>query len=101
MISVNPANEEILDQHQPFNKTEILTKIENSYSDFLNWKNVPIEDKSKYLIEIASSLNNNIDYHALIISSEMGKPIREAKLEMRDSAKGEEIEHQSFDEFGR
>ena len=84
MISVNPANEEILDQHQPFNKTKILTKIENSYSDFLNWKNVPIEDKSKYLIEIASSLNNNIDYHALLISSEMGKPIREAKLEIKD-----------------
>ena len=82
MISVNPANLEILEHHTPLTQSQILNKINKSYSDYLDWKKVPIDEKSNFLLQIASSLKNNVDYHALLISSEMGKPIREARLEV-------------------
>ena len=82
MISLNPSNSEILEHHIPLTQAEILNKINKSYSDYLDWRKVPIEEKSNYLLKIASSLKNNVDYHALLISSEMGKPIREARLEV-------------------
>ena len=86
MISVNPANLEILEHHTPLTQSEIVNKINQSYADYLDWRKVPIDEKSNYLFQIASSLKNNVDYHALLISSEMGKPIKEARLEVEKCA---------------
>ena len=49
MISVNPANSQILEHHNPLTQTEILNKINKSYSEYLDWKKVPIDEKSNYL----------------------------------------------------
>ena len=86
MISVNPASLEVIAKYQPLKKTEILNKINLTHDEFLSWKDVPIDKRKDVLIKISDELLGNVDYHASIITSEMGKPIRESRLEVEKCA---------------
>ena len=86
MISVNPASLEVIAKYQPLKKSEILNKINSTHDEFLSWKDISIDKRKDILIKISDELLNNVDYHASIITSEMGKPIRESRLEVEKCA---------------
>jgi len=86
MISVNPANSEIIAKYQPLNKVELLNKINITHEAFLLWKDISLEFRKDFLLKISHKLRQNVGCHAEIITAEMGKPIRESRLEVEKCA---------------
>ena len=86
MQSVNPVNLKIISTYTPHSKEEIFEKIDSTQKDFLIWKDESLINRKKLLLKVAQELRENALYHAGIITSEMGKPIKESKLEVEKCA---------------
>ena len=86
LITVNPYTEKKIKSYNFFTKEELVTSISENHTAFDQWKNTEFSFRSKLLNDIASSLENNVEEHARLISIEMGKPIKEARGEVLKSA---------------
>lgn len=62
---------------------QCYSKINKLQSTFLDWKTTSKETKSKWLMELAESIQKNKQQLANLISSDMGKPITESLKEVQ------------------
>ena len=80
--SINPSTGELIKEYQTYSDDDVLSIIKKVSSEYINWKNVSFDKRSKILLDIANSLNSNIEEHARMISCEVGKPITESRMEI-------------------
>jgi succinate-semialdehyde dehydrogenase/glutarate-semialdehyde dehydrogenase len=67
-------------------KTEFNQKLQLSESCFNQWKFTPLEDRSRILSKVADLLEEEEEKHARIITTEMGKPISQSRMEVSKCA---------------
>ena len=82
LISINPADESVIneyDQNAEHEVNDIILKVSNEQSE---WKKKAIKDRIKVLLNVKNDLSINRKKYARLITSEMGKPISESIAEI-------------------
>lgn len=84
--TINPATGRIEKTFVEFSKEEIKKAIDDSHQAFLRWKKTDFYERSKLMKNVASVLKNKRDEYAFIITTEMGKPIKQSIAEIEKCA---------------
>ena len=86
MKSVNPATNELIKEYEQHSSKEVSQKIEDSHKYFLSWSKLSVSDRTKKLLEVARLLEEHKKEFAKLMSSEMGKPLKESFAEVEKCA---------------
>ena len=84
--SVNPYNGEVVAEYQGLSNDQLQQKITSAQEAFRSWKKVPLMERTRLIAAAAEVLRRNADRYAKMISLEMGKPISEARGEVKKCA---------------
>jgi len=84
--SINPYNNEEIASYTEHTENEINNILKKSRHEFESWREVPIRERCNFLINTAGLLRKNVDKYAETITLEMGKPISEARAEVKKCA---------------
>lgn len=82
----NPANEEIIGSIPDLEIEEIKKAVDFAYEGFLKWKNFTALERSKILKKWHELIIENQEDLAIILTSEQGKPLTEARGEIAYAA---------------
>lgn len=80
--SYNPATEELIWQGHEATSDDIQNVVAAARSAFSTWSHLDINTRTNHLKSFADTLAKNKDFLAKDISTEMGKPLWEAKTEV-------------------
>lgn len=80
--TINPATEQVLGSYDCLDELAIQTKIESAHQSYLKWKLTPFTTRQDLLLNLAKVLGQKKDELALLMTTEMGKPITAGKAEI-------------------
>ena len=83
--TINPATEEILQEHTIISKEQLKEAVKKSKNAFLEWKE-NIDKRVDFLYAFAKELRKNKENLAKTSTLEMGKAIKEARSEVEKCA---------------
>jgi succinate-semialdehyde dehydrogenase / glutarate-semialdehyde dehydrogenase len=86
MKSINPYNNQIIAEYPDHTAVQAGGIIDQAHNAWLGWKNTSFEHRSACFRKAAQVLRNRKDEFALLITSEMGKIIRESLAEVEKCA---------------
>lgn len=81
--SVNVFTGEVLHEYSYLSDNEVTKKIEESWKAFCTYRKTTPTERANRLKKLAEILEKNIDKFAKTITLEMGKPMEEARDEIR------------------
>jgi succinate-semialdehyde dehydrogenase/glutarate-semialdehyde dehydrogenase len=84
--TINPATGKIEKTYVEFSKEEIKKSIHAAQEAYLKWKGTDIKERSRLMKNAASVLRSKRDEYAFIITTEMGKPIKQSIAEVEKCA---------------
>ncbi len=84
--SINPFNSSILEEYEHHNKSAVEKIILKTHEAFLIWKSVSLEERSGLLLKLSTSLKKNKQKLGTLITSEMGKVLKESISEIEKCA---------------
>jgi succinate-semialdehyde dehydrogenase/glutarate-semialdehyde dehydrogenase len=85
-FSINPATGSEIARYEPHSAADIDQALSEAVAAQKAWRRRSITDRCAQLRKVAQALRANRDAYATLITSEMGKPIREAEAEIEKSA---------------
>ena len=85
VVTVNPANEQIISEYKNMTNEEVNNIVNKSKDAFREWKH-EIRKRSITLLRLAEQLRKDKEHLARIASQEMGKPIKESRSELEKCA---------------
>lgn len=80
--TVNPATGETLKVFPEATSAEVSDAITRAHTEFLKWRQTPVAARAKVLTRVAELYRERKDELARIISTEMGKPLSQARGEV-------------------
>ena len=86
LISINPANNKKLNSFQEISKDSINQIIDSSFNTFLEWRNKSFSYRAKKMRHLAELLKQKKDLLGLLMTKEMGKPIKQSIAEAEKCA---------------
>ena len=86
LISINPAKEEKLETYNSNNVLDIPKYINNAKKAFSYYSELSVKERCNYLKKISILLLKRKKEYSKLITSEMGKPIRESIAEIEKCA---------------
>src|SRR5262249_9208465 len=86
MKSVNPATGSVIREYKGHTASETEKIISASHTVFLHWRTTEFAERSRLMRQLASVLRQEQERFALLMTEEMGKPIREARAEVEKCA---------------
>lgn len=84
--TINPMTEEIVHQYPVLNKDQVNQKIQQAYTRFQSWRKTTIAERSDLMMNIATCLRQRQTEFAILMATEMGKPITAGKAEIEKCA---------------
>ncbi len=84
--SINPYNGKQIATYRENSEDEINNILEKSKRTFNSWRQVSIRERCDLLMNVANLLKANVDKYAETMTLEMGKPISEARGEIKKCA---------------
>ena len=82
----NPYTKEVLSNHRVFDTEELKEQINHSAVAYRSWKIMKQEDRLSCLTKLRKLLLDDKDEFALLITQEMGKPIKQSRAEIEKCA---------------
>lgn len=82
----NPYNGEIIETYQALTENELDAKLNKAQEAFTSWKKVSLGERCKLMKKAGEILLENVERYAKLMSLEMGKPISEARGEVKKCA---------------
>ena len=82
IITTNPATDEPIATYDLMSADAAFEKIETCHIAFLDWREKTHEERAPYLRDIATALRENADAFADIMTREIGKLLRDGKMEV-------------------
>jgi succinate-semialdehyde dehydrogenase/glutarate-semialdehyde dehydrogenase len=82
----NPATGEIITSVPVLDASHASEAISAASEAFLSWRKVPAKQRSEILMRWYQLMIDNVDDLAIILTAEQGKPISEAKAEIKFTA---------------
>jgi succinate-semialdehyde dehydrogenase len=85
-VSLNPATEEVIGRY-PFETAEGLEGVlARASSGYESWRGFALDERCSVFARMATALRREQDSLAHLLTTEMGKPIRESRAEVRKTA---------------
>lgn len=84
--TINPYTNEVLENFEFYTDSEIQNLIEKAEKGYQTWRKTTFEQRANLFTRLAQLLRGNTQRLAILISKEMGKPIKEAKAEIAKCA---------------
>lgn len=84
--SINPYNLEVVATYEEQSKSEIENILERSDKAFKTWRTTTFAERAKLMKRAGEVLRENAEAYGKMITLEMGKPITEAKGEVKKCA---------------
>jgi len=84
--SINPYNNKEIASYASQTDDEIESVLHKSQNAFEKWRKIPLVERSNLMNNAAKILRENVEIYAKTITLEMGKPITEARAEVRKCA---------------
>lgn len=84
--SINPYNQEEVGSYTEQSPAEIKQVLEKAGQAYGQWRTVPLEDRATLMIKAGQVLRDHAEEYARMITLEMGKPITEARGEIKKCA---------------
>ena len=84
--SINPYNNQEVATYHGISDDELKAKLDKAGEAFKSWRKRPISERVALIAKAADVLRENVNEYAKMISLEMGKPITEAKGEVKKCA---------------
>ncbi|TDV49975.1 NAD-dependent succinate-semialdehyde dehydrogenase [Actinophytocola oryzae] len=85
-VSVNPATEAWLAEYDSHKPEQVADIVAAAAAAQRGWRATPLERRLALLTAIAAELRSDVDRFARLITSEMGKPVTEARAEIEKCA---------------
>lgn len=85
LVSINPSTREILGEVEVSTEQEIRTKVEQARKAQAMWYSMGLQERIQILRKIPGSLLRRKNELALLISREMGMPIRQSRSDVGDA----------------
>lgn len=82
LISRNPFTNILLSEYEQYSPEEVQNIIEKAHRQFTVWAHFKHEERCKKVGQLADALEANKKTLTLLITNEMGKPLREAEAEI-------------------
>lgn len=86
-VSNNPFTGQLIHEFSNWSHQRIQESIQLSRKAYLDWRETDITQRKQFLSNLASFLRMKADDWAVVITSEMGKPISQSKAEILKSAR--------------
>jgi succinate-semialdehyde dehydrogenase/glutarate-semialdehyde dehydrogenase len=86
LISINPYTDEIIGEYPEHTIPQLDTILETSVGAFQHWKNVSIRERVSFFYTTAEFLRTHHRKYAMLITAEMGKPLKESLAEIEKCA---------------
>ncbi len=84
--TINPATGEVLREYETMSREEVFEIAQVCHAAYLMWRVLGMSERATYLRRLADALRENKESHARLITSEMGKPITDARAEIEKCA---------------
>lgn len=84
--SINPATGEVIQRFEEWSSQKTAETIDAVDRAFLSWRERSFEERAKLVRNVAGILKKNQEEYARLMSTEMGKPVREARAEVEKCA---------------
>ncbi|WP_018156616.1 NAD-dependent succinate-semialdehyde dehydrogenase [Demetria terragena] len=86
MKTINPVTGDLITDYDETTPAELEQVLDRSVSAYRGWRSTPIEERAAFLESLGDVLTEMVEEIAGLISTEMGKPITEARAEVHKSA---------------
>ena len=86
LISINPANNKKINSYEEISKDSINQIIDSSFNTFLEWRSKSFSYRAKKMRHLAELLKQKKDLLGLLMTKEMGKPIKQSIAEAEKCA---------------
>ena len=86
LISINPSNNKKINSYQEISKDSINQIIDSSFNTFLEWRNKSFSYRAKKMRHLAELLKQKKELLGLLMTKEMGKPIKQSIAEAEKCA---------------
>jgi acyl-CoA reductase-like NAD-dependent aldehyde dehydrogenase len=82
MEIINPATEEVITEVEEDTKKTLSEKFESLQNAQPSWQQIPIAARVDVLKRFSGLLGDNIEHLAMILTSEVGKPLQQSRNEI-------------------
>jgi len=86
LTAINPANGSITRTYEEDSAAEVADKIEAAHRAFLGWRETTFPQRVEKLRNAAQILTGKKEEYAVLMATEMGKPIRDGRAEVEKCA---------------
>ncbi|WIO75265.1 NAD-dependent succinate-semialdehyde dehydrogenase [Porticoccaceae bacterium LTM1] len=86
LTAINPTTGSIVREVQPACESEVEDILASSESAYQNWRQTTFKERAQVIKSVALRMRENIESLALLMTEEMGKPIKEARAEVQKAA---------------
>ncbi|NEC29273.1 NADP-dependent succinic semialdehyde dehydrogenase [Streptomyces sp. SID8111] len=87
IATVNPANGETLKTYQAMGEEEVERRLQLAEATFRTYRTTTFDERARMLHRAADLLDEDQDEAARMLTTEMGKPLRQARAEAAKCAK--------------
>ncbi|MFI9392311.1 NADP-dependent succinic semialdehyde dehydrogenase [Streptomyces bauhiniae] len=81
IATVNPANGETVKTYEPMDDAEVQRRLQLAEATFRTYRTTPFAERAEHLNRAADLLESDNDEIARIMTTEMGKPLAQARAE--------------------
>jgi succinate-semialdehyde dehydrogenase/glutarate-semialdehyde dehydrogenase/succinate-semialdehyde dehydrogenase len=86
--SKNPTTGELLGTYPEHTAQDVELRLQSAWDGWKKWSRTPLAERTAFLIRLADMLEKRLEEYARLITMEMGKPIGEARGEVKKAAFG-------------
>lgn len=86
LTAIDPSNGETLHQFEPASAEQVERILADSEAAYQSWRHTGFEERAALLRKVAQKMRQDVERLALLMTEEMGKPIKEARAEVEKSA---------------
>lgn len=97
--SINPFTQETIAEYTAHTPAEIEQKLQLGHKAWQQLKEVSLEQRRQWMMQVAQSMKDQVDMHAALISQEMGKTLKEARAEVLKCATSAEYYAENITEM--
>ncbi|MEV5347782.1 NADP-dependent succinic semialdehyde dehydrogenase [Streptomyces achromogenes] len=87
IATVNPANGETLKTYEPMDEDELERRLELAEATFRTYRTTSFAERARLLTKAAQLLDEDQGEIGRVVTTEMGKPVRQARAEAAKCAK--------------
>lgn len=84
--AINPTTGQALEAHPAIDADELASRVEAAAGAFRNWRKQSYAERAAVLNAVADRMGEDEERLALLMTDEMGKPIKEARAEVQKAA---------------